>query len=137
MIFWGHKAVGFLDIWSIEHLLSGISFGALLCTRPVAALEALPKTYYVRYYLYKLLFFTFLWECFEHYIEVGLLGHRVQFWFHGVEHWSNRLISDPLLVVLGFFLVKKYKKFLVPARIISVIFLFFHVFVFPHSMYLH
>ncbi|MDR1909028.1 MAG: hypothetical protein LBQ35_03850 [Spirochaetaceae bacterium] len=37
--------------------------------------------------------------------EAGLLpgeaGVKVAFWFQGVEHWSNRLIADNLMVILG------------------------------------
>ena len=59
------------------------------------------------------------------------------YWFQGVEFWANRLISDPLLTVIGYYISKKYSFFVTPARIISLLWLLVHIFLFPHSMYLH
>jgi hypothetical protein len=137
MVIWGHKELAAFDIWSIAHFLSGISFGVLLCTRMSSAVVNLPKRDLYRYHFYRLLFFTYLWEVVEHYLEVGLLGDKVAYWFHGVEYWSNRIITDPILVVLGYVIVYRFPKIGWPARILSIVFLFFHVVIFPHSMYLH
>jgi hypothetical protein len=83
------------------------------------------------------MFFAFLWEALEHYLEVGLLGHDVSHWFQGVEYWANRLIADPLLMLIGYYIVQHYTSIARPARVFSAIWLFFHFFIFPHSMYLH
>jgi len=137
MLIWGLKTKAFFDVWSIGHFMSGITLGGLIAGKKVSALENLPKKYFYRYHLYKILFFSFLWECIEHYLETGLAGIQVEYWFQGVEYWANRLITDPLLVVCGYFLVQRHQSVLLPARIFSAVWLFFHIFIFPHSMYLH
>lgn len=136
MQLWGLKTISALDVWSIEHVLTGITIGSL-----VAWSSRLDKpsdhTLVQRLELYKLLFIAYLWECIEHYLEEGLAGYAVAQWFQGVEHWSNRLITDPLCVLLGYMLYKRYTWLRVPARIFSCLWLIVHIFVFPHSMYLH
>lgn len=137
MFIWGDKTLALFDVWSIEHLVSGIFWGALISSRTVDALKKLPKPYRWRYHFYKVMFFAFLWEALEHYLEIGLLGNNVSHWFQGVEYWANRLVTDPLLMLLGYYIVQHYTKIALPARIFSAIWLFFHFVVFPHSMYLH
>ena len=135
MILWGYKDIAFLDIWTIEHIVSGASIGGFL-------------KYYSDKYLESnrnrnVLFFTFLmllaymWESVEHYLEAGTAGLVVEHWFYGVEHWSNRLISDPIMLAIGCVFVLRFPVLKWPARIFSVVWLYIHIFVFPHSMYLH
>ena len=83
-----------------------------------------------------ILMLSFLWEVIEHYLETGLWGSKVQFWFHGVEHWSNRLVGDSLAVMIGAYLYFKWPKILWPLKVVSAVWLIVHVFIFPHSMYL-
>jgi hypothetical protein len=82
------------------------------------------------------LFVAYIWETLEHYLETGLAGERVVYWFQGVEFWPNRLISDPLMLILGYMLAKRFPVIIWPARALSLIWLLVHVFIFPHSMYL-
>lgn len=138
---WGHKEVAIFDVWSIEHILAGLSMGALVIK--------LTNYFFTRYGfsdhpqmkrhmdIYAVLFISYLWETVEHYLETGLLGGTIEFWFAGVEMWGNRIITDPLMVVIGYLIAKKYPQAVWPARILSVIWLFFHIIIFPHSMYLH
>jgi len=83
------------------------------------------------------LLMAFAWEALEHYLEIGLLGLKVEYWFQGVEFWANRIFSDPLVTVFGYYVAKKNMHLVTPARLISLIWLLVHIFVFPHSMYLH
>ena len=76
------------------------------------------------------------WETLEHYLETGLVGDAVVYWFQGVEHWSNRLIADPLMIFAGTWLAYHHRWLNVPAKIFSAAWLIVHIFVFPHSMYL-
>ncbi len=78
----------------------------------------------------------FAWEALEHYLEVGLVGDKVAYWFQGVEFWANRLVTDPLLIILGAILGYKQRWLNAPAKFFSAIWIFVHVFVFPDSMYL-
>jgi hypothetical protein len=134
---WGVKTIAAFDAWSIEHFITGISIGAIVAAQVSQEATELPKKFFYRYHLYKILFIAFLWESIEHYLEEGLAGPQVEYWFQGVEFWANRLITDPLLVALGYFLILKYRKIALPGRVFSVIWLGLHIFVFPHSMYLH
>lgn len=91
----------------------------------------------LRLTLIGVLFLAFAWEAVEHYLEIGLLGTNVEFWFQGVEFWGNRLITDPLMMVGGYLLAHHVPRIVWPARILSLIWLLVHIFVFPDSMYLH
>jgi hypothetical protein len=82
------------------------------------------------------LWIAFMWEAVEHYLETGLLGFKVEYWFQGVEFWGNRLLADPLLLLFGYWIAKRYPKYVLPARILSAIWLVVHIFLFPDSMYL-
>lgn len=146
----GHKTIAVFDVWSIEHIMAGISFGSLafFYTRKeilniigqfggtIENLSKVNRAIIVRFDLILVLLIAYFWETFEHYLEVGLLGDKVMYWFQGVEVWSNRFISDPLMLILGYFLVTRWPKLVWPARIFSLVWLFFHIFIFPHSMYL-
>ncbi|MEM7697655.1 MAG: hypothetical protein AAF236_04535 [Verrucomicrobiota bacterium] len=141
-LIWGKKTDAMMDVWTIEHLLSGISVGmfVILTNRRILSRfgdEVPSEKSMLSFDLVGVMFLAFLWETFEHYLETGLAGERVEFWFQGVEFWANRLIFDPLMLVLGYLLVRKFPKIVLPARILSIIWLVVHVFVFPHSMYLH
>ena len=83
------------------------------------------------------LFLAYLWETLEHYLEEGLAGAAVEYWFQGVEFWPNRFVSDPLMLVLGYWIAVRRPHLVVWARVASVAWLVVHIFVFPHSMYLH
>lgn len=140
-ILWGLKTLSWFDIWSIEHVLSGISVGhAVKKKNHHVFLNKLGiQISQITTHHFDLMgvgFFAYAWETIEHYLETGLAGERVAYWFQGVEFWGNRIIADPLLLVLGYFIAKKYPALVIPARILSVAWLLVHVFVFPHSMYL-
>ena len=79
----------------------------------------------------------YFWEAIEHYLETGLVGNVVSNWFQGVDFWANRLVADPLMMILGYYLAQRFPRLVNPARGCSIVWFFVHVFVFPHSMYLH
>ena len=83
------------------------------------------------------LFLAYAWETIEHYLEMGLAGGAVEFWLQGVEFWPNRILSDPLMLIFGYMIAKRFPVAVWPARIFSIIWLLVHIFVFPHSMYFH
>lgn len=142
MILWGLKTIALFDVWTFEHILSGVSVGNLVKKKHKKSLlphilQAKQPAILQYADILLVLLIAFAWEALEHYLEMGIAGQQVAYWFQGVEHWSNRLISDPLMLVLGYMIAKKYPKIVLPARILSVIWLIVHVFIFPHSMYLH
>ncbi len=142
-VLWGWKTVAIFDVWTVEHLLSGLSVGRLVDrdnTRHFnfhhPTLE-LTKSTKIRVDFLAVLFLAYLWEALEHYLEMGLAGPAVEYWFQGVEFWANRLVADPLMALVGYQLAMKYPRAVLPARIASAAWLLVHIFVFPHSMYLH
>ena len=155
---WGLKTVAAFDVWTIEHILTGISAGSTVKNHNKKHLHGLLESYQVksntneahkflndtedhksvlRFDLIGVLLLAYLWESLEHYFETGLLGSGVEYWFQGVEFWPNRLITDPLMLVFGYYLAKRFPAMVWPARGLSLLWLVVHLFVFPHSMYLH
>jgi hypothetical protein len=140
-ILWGLKTVALFDVWSIEHLLTGLSVGSAVKKRNQNIIAKLFQKkdhgiHSLHFDVVGVLFIAYLWETLEHYLEIGLAGPRVEYWFQGVEFFGNRFITDPLIIVVGYYVAKKYPHLVVPARFLSVLWLVVHVFVFPHSMYL-
>lgn len=142
-ILWGIKTIAAFDVWTFEHILSGVSVGALmtkLLEKPLKKINPKLKTTHSTFFKMEILgvlFIAYMWEALEHYLETGLAGGAVAHWFQGVEFPMNRLITDPLMVVLGYFIVKRWPHFVMPARLFSVAWLILHIFIFPHSMWLH
>ena len=139
---WWVKTEAMMDAWSFEHILSWISVGFLIMSSNYKIFEK--KIWFdstkinTRYFdLVWVLFLAFAWETIEHYLEVWIAWETVKIWFQWVEYWPNRIIFDPLMLVFWYFLARKYTKIIAPARFLSVVWLIVHVFIFPHSMYLH
>lgn len=141
-LLWGLKTTALLDVWSIEHVVSGISISHLVIKKHQSVFSKKLITHKdgkptAHFDILGVLFVAYLWETIEHYLETGLAGNAVAYWFQGVEFWPNRIIFDPLMLVLGYYIAKQYPTLIIPARVFTVIWLFVHIFVFPHSMYLH
>jgi hypothetical protein len=139
-VLFGDKTVAWFDVWSLEHLISGMS-GLTLAAYAIAYLyssEVMSARVGRHMQLLLLLCMAYLWECIEHYLEAGYTGiEAITYWFQGVEFWGNRLITDPLLMVLGGIIAQRYSFISLPARIFSGCWITIHVGFFPHSMYLH
>ena len=137
IVLWGHKTVAFLDVWSIEHFVAGVGLFGLARWIALRAHNGLPMPQFKHYIAY-LLMIAYGWEAVEFYLETGASGvDAVTHWFQGVEHWSNRLISDPFLVLMGGYIGYKAPKWTWFGRAFSIGWLFIHIYMFPHSMYLH
>lgn len=140
MMLFGLKTEAWLDVWSLEHLISGITLSTmvtLLCGR-VFPEKGLSPTLRFRLHILCTLWLAYLWEVVEFYMEAGYTGlPGVTYWFQGVEFWGNRLITDPGLTLLGAVIGLKRRRLRWPARIFAFGWLYMHIAVFPHSMYLH
>ena len=136
---WGIKTEAAFDVWSIEHIIMGISVAwlAQIIVNKIVGQEQVSETLKKRISFFITLMIAYMWETLEHYLETGLAGQTVEYWLQGVEHWSNRLISDNLMVLTGWYIYQQQNKMLAFARVFSAIWLIVHIFVFPHSMYLH
>jgi hypothetical protein len=141
VLLWGLKTEAAFDLWSLEHLANGVTMaGAAYFFLRTVLKNMIPEEQRLLFSFVLVLAAALFWENAEHYVEAGLLpgawGERVTLWFAGVEHWSNRLLGDNLMVCLGWFLYIKKPRFAAAAKIFSVLWLLVHVFVFPDSMYL-
>ena len=153
MKLFGNKTESLFDIWSIEHFISGITIGSIICLILVTykfedlkgesfSQKSRTDDSYKNFhftYLILILLISYIWEVFEFYLEAGYTGNpKITYWFQGVEFWLNRSITDPLLVAAGsLFYLKFYSTILSwSARIFSAIWLVFHIFIFPQCMYL-
>jgi len=136
---WGVKTEASFDVWSVEHLVMGVSvacFAAWLAKK-IKGDEKISETLERRISFLITLAVAFMWETLEHYLEEGLWGEAVEYWLQGVEHWSNRLICDNLMVLSGWCIYQQKHKAVWFARVFSCVWLFVHIFIFEHSMYLH
>lgn len=136
---WGLKTEASFDVWSIEHLVMGVSVGCLSMwiTKKMVGNENISEELRLKISFIITLLVAYMWETLEHYLEVGLGGQTVAYWLQGVEHWSNRLICDNLMVICGWWIYQQKNRMVWFARVFSVIWLFVHIVIFPHSMYLH
>ncbi|MDA0780951.1 MAG: hypothetical protein PQ612_01530 [Rickettsiales bacterium] len=141
MTLFGLKTVAWFDIWSIEHFLSGITvlFAArYISHRFVFSNKQIEEGLELKFYISYILCLCYMWEAVEFYLEAGYTNiDGITYWFQGVEFWGNRLITDPLLSVVGAILGFRFPILAWPARILCILWLLIHVFYFPHSMYLH
>jgi hypothetical protein len=133
-LFWPKDSAWF-DIWSIEHFISGMSIGIIAIGINAVIYRKKkwfsPQDIVTRYFdIIFLLFIAYFWETLEHYLELWYFGSSLEHWFHGVEFIWN-------LMVLWYLLIKKYSSLVLFARIFSLVWLTLHIFIFPHSMYLH
>jgi hypothetical protein len=139
LLLWGFKTQAAFDVWSFEHFLNGVSIAAFAGLFIDWFFKKHGFTDTQKKILNVALTFALvlLWENIEHYAEAGLFGTTIAYWFQGVEHWSNRLVGDNLMVLLGWYVYMQKKSLAWSAKALSLIWLLVHVFVFPHSMYLH
>lgn len=138
---WGLKTVAIFDVWSLEHLLSGMSIGyiAIQVRKIVFNIKSriIDENFATRYFeLVLVLLVAYFWETVEHYLESGIAGAEITYWFQGVEYWPNRIISDPLITLSGYYISKRFQYFVTPARLASLLWLYINIFIFPNSMYL-
>lgn len=132
----GPKTISLFDVWSFEHFLTGISMACLAHWLLRSWLSAVPAAIKPKIVMMATLNMAFGWEMLEHYMETGLMGAAVAFWLQGVENWSNRMLTDNIMVLSGCLLFLKRPSYALFARIGSFIWLFAHIFLMPHSMYL-
>lgn len=126
----GHKTVALFDLWSGIHFLTGCGLAY-----PVFFL-ALRFSLDLRAQYLLVLLLSASWELVELHMELGLLGgEAIRNWFQGVEHPLNRLISDQLLLLAGFWVARSRLTLSVGSKVLAWGWLLIHVFALPHSMW--
>lgn len=97
----GDRTQAMFDLWSLQHFCGGILIGALL-----ARFRPLPSGW--RAFALAVGAIALSWEAAELAMEAGVFGAGVSRWKDGFEHWSNRLVGDPLLVVCGALVARRF-----------------------------
>ncbi len=136
---WGLKTEAAFDVWSVEHLMMGVTVGCFSAwaAQKIIKDEKVSDALRLKISFIITLLVAYMWETLEHYLEIGLAGNTVEFWLQGVEHWSNRLFCDNLMVICGWWIYQQKNRMVWFARVFSIVWLFVHIVIFPHSMYLH
>ncbi len=122
---WGHKTISVFDIWTIQHVVSGMTVSYITIGMRNKFFHPLAL----------MLLFVITWEVWEHYGET-VTPPAIMAWFGGTEHWVNRMIADPMAAILGFYLIKTHPYMISYARYFSIVFIGFHLVV-GSSMYFH
>lgn len=90
----GDRVEAMFDLWSLQHFGSGVLIGSLLVYGGVAS-----KSW--RNFALVVLLLALSWEAAELAMESGWFGQAIANWKRGYEHWGNRFVGDPALVLLG------------------------------------
>jgi len=113
--FVGDRSEATFDLWSLQHFCAGILLGSILLRSKFLRLATMKELVIVA------LLIELGWEATELGMEAGLFGQAIANWKDGYEHWSNRLVGDPLMVALGAFVARRFsyawKIVLLPAAI--------------------
>lgn len=102
-LIWGDRTEAIFDLWSFQHILSGILISLI-------ASATLPSRISRRKFLLVILLVALSWEAIELSIEIGFFGQTASQWKRGFEHWGNRFIGDPAMVMLGSIIAPKLKS---------------------------
>jgi len=100
----GDRSEAIFDLWSFQHFFSGMLLGSML-----ARINATAKISWQKFAILMLML-ALSWEATELAMESGLFGQAVSHWKRGFEHWGNRFIGDPSMVVLGGLLARRFKS---------------------------
>ncbi len=126
-LIFGDREDAIFDLWSFQHLASGIIIGSLLVG------------FFKKMDLAKLSLIIFAvalsWEALELSMENGCFGTAIAVWKKGYEHWGNRFLGDIPLVIIGGMLSVKYKN-LWKVLVIPVILWLIVNIASPNSMYI-
>ncbi|MBU1558077.1 hypothetical protein KKC45_03890 [Patescibacteria group bacterium] len=90
-VFFGDGEIALFDLWSIQHFLAGVLIGSLLLSP-----KNEPTKKWQRIIPF-ILFIALTWEAVEIYLETGVVFEN----WKNFEHWTNRIITDPLMILLG------------------------------------
>ena len=124
----GGKTCSLFDLWSVCHFLTGVAS----CT--IISKISSGKNGGTTAPLILILLLAYTWELLEFFLESGVAGPDIAYWFHGREFYLNRLLSDPFLMIAGYLAGCKYPRLIWPARILLAGWLWSAIVIFPHSM---
>ncbi len=131
-VLFGDRTEAIFDLWSLQHFCSGVLIGSFFLLRPLRPTEEWP-VFFFRARISTLFVLAIVWETAEVMMEAGFFGSAISHWKHGFEHWGNRFIGDPLMVVLGGVFAEKFPNAWKWGLAFAVVWLVVNV-ASPHSM---
>ena len=91
--FFGDEKSSLFDLWSIQHFLAGVLIGSLFLSPKDSSIKKERWQKIIPF----ILFIAFGWEALEIYLEKGIIFAE----WNSFEHWTNRIITDPLTALVG------------------------------------
>lgn len=95
-----------IDLWSLVHVAVGVLVAKRYFIRA--------KKYFGKRWMLNIVYLglniAFGFEGFEFSLEAGLAGEDVSQWLGGHEHWTNRLLLDPLAPLLGIVIYRYFPR---------------------------
>jgi hypothetical protein len=89
---WGHKTTALFDLWTLQHIATGIVIAYILTKIKYFSLSP----------VWTILLLSLFWESLELILELGhLRGLDGVVYQTGVEFWLNRSLTDPLAMIFG------------------------------------
>jgi len=122
----GDRVEAMFDLWSLQHFGSGVLIGSLLVYGGVASKS-------LRDFALVVLLLALSWEAAELAMESGWFSQTVATWKRGYEHWGNRFVGDPTLVILGGMVTRRFKSCWKIVLIPCIVWLIVNI-ALPHSM---
>ncbi len=116
--YFGYKTDTLFDMWSFQHILNGVLFARLHQYIREDLIELRWNKYDC---IWTTLFLCYAWEGHEAWAEIGMRGQMIASWLGGIEHWTNRVIADPLLSVCGVLVYFAFPKSVKPAFALSLV----------------
>jgi hypothetical protein len=113
----GTKTVAMFDLWSIDHFAWGVVIGTVL----ICLAKVEPPRFELLKFVLWMLILAYAWEGHETWMEIGGRGTSIGQWKDGVEHWSNKFLSDPGMVLLGGMLARGVKSSWKPALVYMIL----------------
>lgn len=122
----GDRRLSFFDLWTIQHILSGVIVGYVILN---------VKNLNLSRYVTLVLLTAVSWEIMELCMEYGLFGQPISNWKVGYEFIFNRLLIDPLSVLIGAVIFWHFKQTFYFALAPLIIWLAVNI-ASPNSMYI-
>lgn len=128
----GKNAEAMLDLWTLQHFSVGIL--VVYFFRQMAK-RRLGKQWELNF-VYVSLAGAYVFEALELWLEIGGAGEKIATWLHSLEHWSNRLVADPMALLFGMLVSRRYPR----SRLIAFGFIVIWIVtqgLSPHCMYIN
>lgn len=132
----GDKKEAVLDTWTLQHFFSGVITYPLIHFMVFGTVTKIKLNWRSKLELALVTcLLAYVWEVFELVLEVGRLDSAISIWKNGVEHWSNRMIGDPVAMFAGALAFAKHRsRIFIPSLVLATLWLIINISM-PDCMY--